>query len=84
MGTLDRLRRRVQLDRRKGWLAGVCAGIAHAVGTDPAFVRVGLVVTALFWPKLVIGAYLIAWVLLDDGERRTAGKPHRRKIDDIY
>jgi len=66
---LQRLRRRVRLDRRNGWLAGVCAGAARAVDTDPAFVRVGVVVLALFWPKIAIGAYLIAWIVLDEDAR---------------
>ena len=65
----QRLRRRVQLDRRNGWVAGVCAGIARALDTDAAFVRVGLVVLALFWTKLAIGAYLIAWIVLDETPR---------------
>lgn len=70
---LERLRRRFALDRRNGWLAGVCAGAARALDTDPAFVRVGFVVTALFLPKIAIGTYLVAWVLLDDGS--TAERP---------
>ena len=64
--TFQRLRRRVPLDRRNGWVAGVCAGIARALDTDPAFVRVGLVVLGLFWTKIAIGAYLIAWIVLDE------------------
>ena len=44
----------------------MCAGFAKAFGTDPAFVRVGVIVTALFLPKLTIAAYLIAWVVLDE------------------
>lgn len=64
--TLERLRRRVQLDRREGWIAGVCAGVARALDTDPAFVRVGLVVAALFLTKLAIALYLVAWIVLDE------------------
>ena len=60
----DTRRRRLRLDRDEGWLAGVCAGCAGYVGIDPAFVRVGTVVTALFFPKLMIAAYLIAWLVL--------------------
>ena len=63
---LHRLRRTVRLDKENAWIAGVCAGIAKAFGTDPAFVRVGVIVTALFLPKLTIAAYLIAWVVLDE------------------
>ncbi len=61
-----RLRRSLRLDKENGWLAGVCAGFAKALGTDPALVRVGVIVTALFFPKLTIAAYLIAWAVLDE------------------
>ena len=63
----QRLRRRFHLDRRNGWIAGVCAGIAGTLRTDPAFVRVGFVVAALFLPKVTIAVYLVAWILLDEG-----------------
>ena len=60
----ERRGRRLRLDRDEGWLAGVCAGCAGYFGIDPAFVRVGAVVTALFLPKLMIAAYLVAWLVL--------------------
>ena len=56
--------RRIRLDREDNWIGGVCAGCANYFDIDPAFVRVGTVVSALFMPKLVIAAYLIAWLLL--------------------
>ena len=64
--TLDRLRRRITLDSREGWIAGVCAGVARYLNTDPAFVRVAVIISALFMPKLTVAAYLIAWLVLDD------------------
>jgi phage shock protein C len=64
--TLDRLRRRITLDSRESWIAGVCAGFARYLNTDPAFVRVAVIISALFMPKLTIAAYLIAWLVLDD------------------
>lgn len=67
--TLERIRRRITLDSRDGWIAGVCAGLANFLDTDPAFVRVAVVISALFFPKLTIAAYLIAWLVLDE-ERR--------------
>ncbi|MGD8416280.1 MAG: PspC domain-containing protein [Pseudomonadales bacterium] len=63
--TLNRIRRQITLDPREGWIAGVCAGIANYLDTDPAFVRVAVAVSALFFPKLTIAAYLIAWIVLD-------------------
>lgn len=62
----QRLRRRFHLNRKQGWLAGVCAGVADTLRTDPAFIRVGFVVAALFMPKVAIAVYLIAWILLDE------------------
>jgi phage shock protein C len=69
----ERLRGRFHLDRRNGWIAGVCAGVADTLRTDPAFLRVGFVVAGVFLPKLTIAIYLIAWILLD--ERPAGGKP---------
>jgi phage shock protein C len=66
--TLDRLRRRFYLDRRNGWIAGVCAGLAGSLNTDPAFPRVAFVLAGLFMPKLAVAAYLVAWILLDERE----------------
>ena len=65
---LDRIRSKWQLDKKEGWIAGVCAGLARFLNTDPAFVRVGVIIAALFLPKIVIAAYLIAWLLLDERE----------------
>ena len=67
---LHKLRGHVTLDSKQGWIAGVCAGLANYLDTDPAFVRVGVIICALFLPKVTIGAYLIAWVLLDNDKQR--------------
>jgi phage shock protein C len=64
--TMNKFREKIRLDSRNGWLAGVCAGLANYFNTDPAIVRVGVIVTGLFVPKLVIAAYLIAWLVLDE------------------
>ncbi len=64
--TLDRIRKRITLDSREGWVAGVCAGFARYLDTDPAFVRVAVIVCGLFMPKITAAAYLIAWLVLDD------------------
>ena len=42
--TLDRIRKRITLDSREGWIAGVCAGFARYLDTDPAFVRVAVII----------------------------------------
>ena len=64
--TTQRSRFGLYLDKRNGWIAGVCAGIANRLRIDPAIVRVAVIVAGLFLPKLVIAAYLIAWLVLDE------------------
>ncbi len=66
---MNRIRASIKLDSRNGWLAGVCAGLANYFATDPAIIRVSALVSGLFFPKVVIAAYLIAWLLLDDQPR---------------
>mgnify|MGYP003572559955 CR=1 FL=1 len=63
--TLNKIRLKLTLDSRQGWIAGVCAGIANYLKTDPAFVRVAVAICALFMPKVTIAAYLVAWLVLD-------------------
>ncbi|MCB1682846.1 MAG: PspC domain-containing protein [Pseudomonadales bacterium] len=70
-GSNDSLGIHIRLDSRNGWIAGVCAGIANALKTDPAFVRTAVAVCALFFPKLTIAAYLIAWAVFDHKDRRS-------------
>ncbi|MDH3640755.1 MAG: PspC domain-containing protein [Gammaproteobacteria bacterium] len=65
--TMNRIRSGIRLDKKNGWIAGICAGLANYLDTDPAFVRVGVIVTALFLPKIVIATYLVAWLLIDEG-----------------
>ncbi|MDE0692972.1 MAG: PspC domain-containing protein [Gammaproteobacteria bacterium] len=61
---LERLRGSLVRDRR-GWIGGVCAGLANFINVDPTFVRIGVLVAAIFFPKIVIASYIIAWLLLD-------------------
>ena len=63
---LEKLRSTVVLDKKRGWIGGVCAGLANILRTDPAFVRVGAVIAAVFMPQLAIAAYAIAWILLTE------------------
>ena len=61
---LERLRGNLVRDRR-GWIGGVCAGVANLMNIEPTIVRVATLVAAIFFPKIVIAAYLIVWLLLD-------------------
>lgn len=63
---LIRLRSEFSLDRENSWIFGVCAGLAGRCRLDAAVVRVLVVIAALFWPKITIAAYLVAWLFLDD------------------
>ena len=71
MSTFDRLRRRLARDTHNGWLGGVCAGLGRTFNIDAKFLRAGLVILAVLSPKVVIAAYLVAWILL----------PHSNEID---
>ena len=64
MNRLERVRANLARDRKAGWIAGVCAGMARYFNIDPAFVRVALVVAAIFAWKVVLAAYVVAWMLL--------------------
>jgi len=60
-----RFRLNLHLDKKNGWIAGVCAGIARRTGVDPVIVRAAAIVSGVFLPKITIAAYLLAWLLLD-------------------
>lgn len=49
--------------RRKGWLGGVCAGIAATYGWDVSLVRIAVLLSFLL-PFVGIGTYVVAWLLL--------------------
>lgn len=64
MSGFDRIRTRLARDTREGWLGGVCAGFGRAFNVDPRFLRAGIVIAAVFAPKIVLAAYVVAWILL--------------------
>jgi phage shock protein C len=57
---------RLQLDRRNGLIAGVCAGIARWLDVDVTWVRIAAVIAAVLLTKVAIATYVIGWLLLDD------------------
>ena len=63
---VHRIKRQIRLDKDGGWVFGVCAGLGNYLRVDPAIIRVGVLVTGLFFPKAVIAAYLVTWLVLDD------------------
>jgi phage shock protein C len=47
------------LDKGNAKLMGVCSGFANWSGIDPLIVRLGLVVTSLFFAPVMVLLYLI-------------------------
>ena len=66
MSNLSRMKRKITLDKENAWVFGVCAGLADYLSLDTAIVRVMGIVAALFFPKIMIAGYLVAWLILDD------------------
>lgn len=64
MSRLERMRRNLARDRRDGWIAGICAGLARAINVNVAFVRVAWVVLTVFSWKVAVAAYVVAWILM--------------------
>jgi phage shock protein PspC (stress-responsive transcriptional regulator) len=61
--------RALHLTRQRGWIGGVCAGIADRLGIDPIIVRgIAVVVAVLGGPALLL--YAAAWLLLPDADDR--------------
>ncbi len=56
----------LELDRRNGLLGGVCAGIARWLNVEATWVRIAAVIGAVLLTKVALGAYVVAWLLLDD------------------
>ena len=54
------------LDKDNAWIFGVCAGIGKAHNLAPQLVRVCVIISGLFFAKLTIALYLIAWLVFDD------------------
>jgi phage shock protein PspC (stress-responsive transcriptional regulator) len=64
MGNLDGLYR----PREGRMVAGVCKGFAERYGWDPSIVRLVLVLSAIFGAGVPLVAYLIAWVIMPNGQ----------------
>ena len=58
--------RRLELDRRNGLIAGLCAGVARFLDVDVTWVRITAVIGAALLTKCAVAVYVIGWLLLDD------------------
>jgi phage shock protein C len=52
----------------RGWIAGVCAGIAEYFGWNVKLLRVALVVSVILGAGAMIVVYLILWYVMDPVE----------------
>lgn len=67
-------RERLARDMGNKKIAGVCAGIARYLGWDVTLVRVAFLAAVVF-KGFGLLAYLIAWICMPAGDRRTAQPP---------
>lgn len=51
-------------DMNNKMIGGVCAGLANAMGVDPAIVRIGFVLSFFFGFSLSFWVYLILWIVM--------------------
>jgi phage shock protein C len=56
----------------RGWIAGVCAGIAEYFGWNVKLLRVALVVSVVLGAGAMIVVYLILWYVMDPIEAQDA------------
>ncbi|UEM21509.1 envelope stress response membrane protein PspC [Skermanella mucosa] len=61
---------RLYRDRERGKLFGVCAGLADYFGVDVFLVRLGVAVGGIFFTMPVVGAYLLAALVLKNKPAR--------------
>jgi phage shock protein PspC (stress-responsive transcriptional regulator) len=54
----------IERSRNNRWIRGVCAGIAHALGVDPVWIRVATLVLAVIVPGISFIGVAVAYVLL--------------------
>lgn len=81
LGSLDGLYR----PREPRMIAGVCSGFALRYGWDVAIVRLVLVLSVVFGAGVPLIAYLIAWVVMPNGQhalpaRATNGGPDSMRV----
>ncbi len=60
-------RHRLYRDKKRGMLAGVCAGIANYYGWPVEFVRIAVIASFFFFGPFTILAYVVAAFLIKTG-----------------
>ena len=51
-------------DPDRGWIAGVCAGIAESAGVDPMVIRLAAVISTIFFVVPALVAYVALAIVL--------------------
>jgi len=54
----------IERSSRNKWIRGVCAGIAHAMGVDPLWVRLATILLAVIVPGISFIGVAIIYVAL--------------------
>ena len=62
--------RELRKDSKRKKIAGVCAGIARYLDVPRLPVRLGAILALCITPEAVLIAYGLAYVILDDDERK--------------
>ncbi|RUO79432.1 envelope stress response membrane protein PspC [Pseudidiomarina taiwanensis] len=63
---MSKEKRELLRDKKKGKIAGVCAGIADYFGIETWLVRIICVTAAVFGQGFVIVLYIAGWFILDE------------------
>jgi phage shock protein C len=73
--------RRLYRNPRRGWIAGVCAGLADYFGLSPGLVRLVTLVLLIAFTLPTLAAYVIAAMVL---ERRPEGMQASREEEAFW
>lgn len=71
-------RRPLYRNKKKGWIGGVCAGIAEYMGIKPALVRLVALLSLFVFGGATLWAYIACWIVLD---KKPRGFSYRKKKD---
>ncbi len=55
--------RRFYLNKERGKITGVCAGISDYFGWDVTLVRIGWVIATIIWPIMILAYILLSWLV---------------------
>ena len=65
--------RKLTRSRKHRVIAGVCGGIAEYFEVDATLVRLVTLAASVFSAGIVLGAYIVAWLILPDADSGESG-----------